>query len=321
MKDRRNANLKPIIPFEPVRIDQIPVGPSWIAQVKWDGVRMLSYYDGTKIRLVNRRLHDRTARYPELQHLNEHCHATSFILDGELVAFQDGKPSFYEIMKRDSLRSSRSIQHAATQIPIVYMVFDILFANDQWVTELPLIERQQLLSDLIRPQPYLHLVENFPDGQALFRAISNQGMEGVILKRVDSKYLIQGKDNRWQKHKISRDIYALIGGVTYRDKMVNSLLLGLMNTDGTLEYIGHAGTGKWGAADWRSLTAEVQKSVVEACPFRATPPLLRDTQWLHPQYVVKVSFLEWTPGGTMRHPVIEGLAPHVPAKDCTLQQE
>ncbi|MFB5269057.1 ATP-dependent DNA ligase [Paenibacillus enshidis] len=313
--------LQPIVPFEPVRTEHIPDGPEWIAQVKWDGVRMLAYCSQEQVRLVNRRLNDRTLQYPELLQPSVYCSASSFILDGELVAFDGGKPSFHEIMKRDSLRKQQSIRQAVSRIPVVYMVFDVLMAEDRWVTALPLAQRQDLLQDIIKPeQPLVQIVQSFPDGTALFRAVSEQGLEGVVLKRTDSPYLIDGKDKRWQKRKINRDLYAVIGGVTFRDKVVNSLLLGLYTPEGQLMYIGHAGTGQLTVTDWTGLTERVKPLELGTIPFNAKPPLLRETTWIRPQLVVKVAFLEWTPGGTMRHPSIESIVEHISPEECTTEQ-
>ncbi|MDP4099275.1 DNA ligase [Paenibacillus sp. P96] len=313
--------LQPIIPFEPVKTEQIPVGPEWIAQVKWDGIRMLAYCSNEQVRLVNRRLHDRTLQYPELLQPWVYCSASSFILDGELVAFDGGKPSFHEIMKRDSLRRQQAITQAVSRVPVVYMVFDVLLTDDRWVTELPLSQRQALLQDMIKPdQQLVQPVQSFPDGDALFRAVSEQQLEGVVLKRLDGAYLINGKDKRWMKRKISRDLYAVIGGVTFRDKVVNSLLLGLYTPKGQLMYIGHAGTGQLTIQDWSSLTERVKPLALSTIPFNAKPPLLRETIWVKPQLVVKVDFLEWTPGGTMRHPSIESIVEHMAPAECTIEQ-
>lgn len=74
--------LKPIIPFEPITVNQIPTGDNWVAQIKWDGVRILTYCEGGEVRLINRRQNDRTMQYPELQDAKAYCSASSFILDG-----------------------------------------------------------------------------------------------------------------------------------------------------------------------------------------------------------------------------------------------
>ncbi|MCM3786661.1 DNA ligase [Neobacillus mesonae] len=313
--------LKPVIPFEPVRTTTFPAGHSWIAQVKWDGVRMLTYYDGHEVRLVNRKRNDRTLQYPELTQADVYSSASSFIIDGELIAFSEGKPSFHEIMKRDSLRSERSIRQGLKSVPVTYMVFDILYLNGEWVTNRPLSERQQLLAQIIKPQAQVQLVQNFPDGNVLFDAVKAQQLEGVVVKDLTSTYALDGKDSRWQKRKKNGDLYAVIGGVTFRDKIVNSLLLGLYNDHGELEYIGHAGTGRFTVQDWRTLTEKALTMAASSMPFKEVPVRNQGALWIQPEMVVRVTFLEWTPGGTMRHPTIESLAPHIPVAECLLSQK
>ncbi|WP_211749169.1 RNA ligase family protein [Paenibacillus sp. Marseille-Q4541] len=313
--------LTPVIPFEPVRTDLFPSGDPWIAQVKWDGVRMLTYYDGEEVRLVNRKRNDRTIQYPELGQADVYSSASSFILDGELIAFANGKPSFHEIMRRDSLRSERSIRQGLQSVPVTYMVFDLLYLDGEWLTHLPLSERQTKLSQIIKPQPLVQVVQNFPDGNVLFEAAKAQHLEGVVVKDLTSTYAIDGKDNRWQKRKKNGDLYAVIGGVTLRDKIVNSLLVGLYREDGVLTYIGHAGSGRFTGKDWRDLTERIQSLRTNEMPFDQLPGRDQGAIWIRPEIVVRITFLEWTPGGTMRHPTIESFAPHIQPGDCTVLQK
>ena len=122
-------DLKPIIPFEPVTTDDFPQGKQWIAQVKWDGVRILAYRNRNEIKLFNRKKNERTFHYPELQHLDQSLRAKSAILDGEVIALKDGKPSFYEVMKRDGLRNIDRVLTVQKQVPVTYMVFDLLYLD------------------------------------------------------------------------------------------------------------------------------------------------------------------------------------------------
>lgn len=313
--------LTPVIPFEPIRTEQFPSGHPWIAQVKWDGVRMLTYYDGEEVRLVNRKRNDRTIQYPELGQADVYSSASSFILDGELIAFAAGKPSFHEIMRRDSLRSERSIRQGLQTVPVTYMVFDLLYLNGEWLTHLPLSERQEQLTRIIKPQPLVQIVQNFHDGNTLFEATKAQGLEGVVVKDLTSPYALSGKDSRWQKRKKNGDLYAVIGGVTLRDNIVNSLLVGLYRDDGNFEYIGHAGTGRFTVKEWRDLTERIQSLLSSEMPFEHLPGRNQGALWVRPEIVVRITFLEWTPGGTMRHPTIESFAPHIKPRDCTVSQK
>lgn len=313
-------DLRPVIPFEPVLVSELPPsGDPWIAQVKWDGVRMLSYFDGLTLKLINRRGNDRTVQYPEFAGLSESCRASSFILDGEMIALSGGKPSFHQIMSRDSLRRQMEISFAVQRIPVIYMVFDLLFCDGEWVTSLPLSERQNRLRQLILPNERLQLVPNVDEAASLYQVMKERGWEGIVCKNLDSSYAIGGKDARWQKLKLSHDLHAVIGGVTYRDGVVNALLLGVYDDEGRLIYIGHAGSARWRAEDWLRLTKEASRLKTLTRPFLHPPTRLKDAVWLRPELTVKVAFMEWTAGGTMRHPVIHGWS-QVEPEACLLSQ-
>lgn len=205
--------FKPLIPFEPISRDTLPTGPQWIAQVKWDGVRMLAYEDGHELRLVNRRLHDRTAQYPELVTPRNLCSGSSYILDGEVIALDPdtGKPSFYHVLRRDRMSRPEGIAQAIHQIPVTYMVFDILFYEGKWVTDQPLADRQRLLHEVLNNAPHVQEVTNTLDASSLLTVMRQHQMEGIVCKDLTSSYGIQGKDQRWQKVKIMHDVYAMIG--------------------------------------------------------------------------------------------------------------
>lgn len=311
--------LKPVFPFEPISTETIPTASSWVAQIKWDGVRMLTYFDGSDVRLVNRRCNDRTKQYPELLEIKTYCSASSVILDGEIIAFDQKKPAFHEIMKRESLRKSQSIDRAVTQTPITYMIFDILMYNDKWIVDKSLSERQKILHEVINPLPQFQLTQNIADGNKLFDVMKEHGMEGVVCKDLNSTYAIGGKDSRWVKKKIFRDLFAVIGGVTTRVGVVNAILLGLYDKEGRFIYIGHAGTGKLSREDWRQLTKIVEPITTPQKPFINEPERSKEAIWTQPKLTAKIQFLEWTPHGTMRHPSIQAFV-QMDLADCTFTQ-
>ena len=312
-------NMHPVVPFEPIRTDAIPQGPGWVGQVKWDGVRVLTYWDGHCVKLFNRKKHDRTAHYPELREISAYCQAESVILDGEVIALgPDGKPSFYEVMRRDGLRRMEKVPQVQKAVPVTYMVFDILYLNGEWITDSPLTERQHLLNTVITPNSHVQLVENFPDAQALYQVIEAKGMEGIVIKDLSSRYLINGKDQRWRKKKFYRDIIAVVGGVTLRNNLVNALLLGLYDEKGRFWYIGHAGTGKLSQNDWRSLTERIRPLMQAEMPFVNKPTRAANAVWLRPEITAKIQFAEWVDGHTLRQPSIQGFV-DVPARLCVFE--
>ncbi|GGA15307.1 DNA ligase [Paenibacillus marchantiophytorum] len=309
----------PITPFEPISTEELPSGSHFTSQIKWDGVRMLLYFDGSTTKLINRRGNERTLQYPELTHPQDFCSANSVILDGEIIALDQGKPSFYEIMRRDSARKTSTVTNAMRQVPITYMIFDILYCDRDWLTHLSLSERQAVLQKIIKPSQQVQLVANHSDIEALFQVVMQHDLEGIVIKDLNSPYLINGKDKRWLKKKIFKDLFAVVGGVTYRDKMVNSLLLGLYDDQNQLWYIGHAGTGKLTMKDWQHVTEKVQSIRTNERPFINEPERAKEAIWIEPSVVVKVSFLEWTPNKTLRHPSIQSFV-QLDAKECFLNQ-
>lgn len=299
--------LEPVLPFEPVRSLIIPQEKRWIAQLKWDGVRMLLYYDGAKVKLVNRRLNERTLQYPELQAITAYCSAESVILDGEMVALEDGMPSFHQIMRRDRASKGSHIAALVEEVPIYYMVFDVLYCNGRWVTEQPLQERQQLLEKIILPGRTVQLVSSTPDIRALFELARRHKLEGIVIKDVHSRYELGGKDERWLKHKNIQDVTAIVGGVTYRDGQVNALLLGLYDEESNLWYIGHAGAGRLSQQEWAGVTAMAAQLTVRERPFINLPERSKQAVWLKPWLAARVHYLEWTRHHTLRQPVVHAL--------------
>ncbi|OMF10318.1 DNA ligase [Paenibacillus amylolyticus] len=312
--------FKPLIPFEPISRDTLPTGPQWIAQVKWDGVRMLAYEDGHELRLVNRRLHDRTAQYPELVTPRNLCSGTSYILDGEVIALDPdtGKPSFYHVLRRDRMSRPEGIAQAIHQIPVTYMVFDILFYEGKWVTDQPLADRQRLLHQVLNTAPHVQEVTNTLDAASLLTVMRQHQMEGIVCKDLTSSYGIQGKDQRWQKVKIMHDVYAMIGGVTYRSGIVNAVAVGVYDGPDFV-YIGHVGTGKLNSNTWRELTHQVEPLIRQDRPFHNVPERSAETTWVEPQIGVKVQYMELTHHNTLRHPSIQTFA-DVTREDCLANQ-
>ena len=312
--------LQPVIPFEPIVAEQLPVGDQWIAQIKWDGVRMLSYYDGNRSELINRRGNHRTGQYPELADVSTYCSAKSVILDGEVIALKDGKPSFHEVMRRDSLKNGSTIAVVRHQVPVIYMIFDILFYNGEWTLDQPLSSRQQLLSDIMLPHSHVQSVPSYTNPVELFAAAKSQSLEGIVCKDINSTYAPGGKDKRWQKRKIISDITAVAGGFTFRDGIVNALLLGLYDDTGQLHYIGHAGPGKLTVKDKRDLTAQAYNLAIDRMPFAAIPQRVKGAFWIKPMLVFKVHFLEWNTSGTLRQPVVQAKVDLSP-ESCTMEQK
>lgn len=312
------VELKPVIPMEPKSSEVIPEGQGWIAQIKWDGVRILTYYDGKNIRLYNRKRHERTYHYPELKDISTYCKASSVILDGEIIALgTDGKPSFHEVMRRDGIRRIDRVEQICKTVPITYMIFDILYADSEWVNNLPLKARIELLNKIIIPRPNIQPVASHEDGAALFNIIKNYGMEGIVLKQKNSPYLIGEKKDLWLKVKNYRDLIAVVAGYTLNAGVVNALLLGLYDEQGHLWYIGHSGTGRLTKQDWRELTEALKHLRIEEHPFVNKPQRHKEAFWVRPEITVKIKYAEWTEGRSLRQPSIQAFVDAIP-EECRM---
>ncbi len=306
--------------MEPVASAAIPNGEDWIAQVKWDGVRVLTYADDGGVRLYNRKKNERTMHYPEITSISEYCSSRSVILDGEVISLGgNGKPSFQRVMRRDGLRNIDRVRIAIESVPIIYMIFDIVYLDGVWIHDKSLRERNQLLSSIITPNEHIQLVPSVEQTQGLFNAVQEQEMEGIVLKRIDSLYSIGKKREDWLKLKNFQDVIAVIGGFTLRHNTVNSILLGLYDSLGRLQYVGHTGTGKMTVSDWKELTKELKEMVTEQLPFNKIPQRRTDAVWVQPKKTVKIKFAEWTEGGALRQPSIEGFI-EFPPEECLLER-
>ncbi|MFD2168623.1 non-homologous end-joining DNA ligase [Tumebacillus lipolyticus] len=300
----------PLEPMALVLVEQPFDDPNCLYQIKWDGVRMVTYLDESGLLLFNRKQRERTANYPELQEIKTAMKARSAILDGEIVALgEGGKPDFSNILKRDLALRSDKIASLVRKIPIYYLVFDLLYLDGRWLIDLPLTARQERLEDALRPTAHVQLVANHSSGVQLFNLMREQGMEGIVIKEKAGSYHIGERHPTWKKVKNFRTLFAVVGGVSLRGGQVNSLLLGLYQ-EGRLHYIGKAGSGLTGD-QLRALTAFVGQLPRQPHPFASLPQLTAGTRYdqiayLPPQLVVEVQFLEWTSDLTLRAPSVRG---------------
>lgn len=305
-----------IVPMEPRPAPAPFDDPDYIHQVKWDGVRMLAFVSRAGVRLQNRRLHDRTQHYPELQVLARLCRGPA-ILDGEVIVLHDGKPSFARVLQRDLTRSERATA-LARRLPVSYMVFDMLVADGEDISGEPLTVRQERLNGALATDGQIGLVESFTAGQALFAAVRANGLEGIVAKRVGSPYVEGKKSAHWLKIKYRRRIDCVVCGCTYREGHLSALLLGLYLSDGRLVYVGRAGSGLNGEA-LRELDRYFCAHAVDRAPFSPAPRIYGvRVVWSPPELVCTVEFQEWTEQLGLRAPVIVGFSSR-PATDCVLE--
>ncbi len=177
----------------------------YLFEIKWDGIRMLAFVEAAGYRLSNRHGIDTTSRYPEFGFLREWPPGT--ILDGEMVVLRAGKPDFARLQSRDKTRSRLKIRTLSQVEPATYFAFDLLYENHVRLLDRPLLERRDRLEDLVRHWSRPRLVFShgiLGQGRALFEAACRQDLEGIMAKRVSSRYRPGRRSKEWLKIKPGR---------------------------------------------------------------------------------------------------------------------
>ncbi len=311
----------PLKPMEPKMADKPFDSAEHIFQVKWDGVRCLTYSHGGNIQLFNRKLNERTHQYPELVELLQRICPDNTILDGEIIAFdENNKPNFRRVLKRDLIKNTSIIDSLIKKVPIYYMVFDLIYLNGRDLTQTPLIERQKLLQNLILENPLIKIVESFEThGIKLFEGVKNQGLEGIVAKKKSSKYIIGEKTDLWKKIKVWQKINAVIGGWTSKMGEIRSLLVGLYDDKENFYYIGNVSSGiKYN--EWSILQKYFDLKKTNQSPFINPPRKTREEEihWVEPEICLQMEYLEWTEDYRLRHPkVIKFL--EINPKECKVK--
>jgi bifunctional non-homologous end joining protein LigD len=284
----------------------------WATEMKWDGVRAVSYVSNGGLRLLSRNDRDITVSYPELAGLPAAVGVREAVLDGEIVAMdQHGRPDFGLLQSRMHVIDAGKAAKLAQRTPVCYLLFDVLRLDGQATISLPYAKRRELLLQLDVKGNNLAVPPAFEGDPADALAASlEQGLEGVVCKRRDSIYLPGRRSLTWIKVKNQRmQEVVLIGwepGQGRREGEVGALLLGV-NIDGELRYAGQVGTG---FSD-RTLTdlAKRLKPLAVNTPAALDVPRehAKQARWVRPELVGEVVYSGWTRDGRLRHPSWRGL--------------
>ena len=293
------------VPMLATLAQAVPTGDGWLFEIKWDGYRALARLAGGEgAALRSRRGNDLTERFPTIASaLARALRTPDCVVDGEVCALDErGRPSF------------SAMQQGKRDTPLVYYVFDLLELEARPLLDLPLRERRELLEPLLdRRIASVRLSEAFDDGEALLTAAGEQGLEGIIAKRADSRYLPGRRSRDWLKIKTHGRQEFVIAGYTRgqgrRSGAFGSLVLGAYERN-ELRYVGNVGTG-FNDAEIERLLAKLRPLERPDSPFAAVPKMPRvrrgDVVWVEPKLVCEVAFSEWTHDGHLRQPSYQGL--------------
>ena len=292
-------------------------------EIKWDGIRTILYLEDQTCKLISRNLKDLTRQYPELAALGNRVSSShkEIILDGEIVAFDTGGlPSFSLLQHRMGLTDDQQITNMLQQIPVNYIIFDILSLDGQLLLDKNYTARRAILEDLALEGSHWHTpAYQTGDGKTILAASRKLGLEGVVAKRLDSPYQAGKRTGAWLKIKNQRRQELLIGGWVpgqgNRRGMIGALLVGCYDSTPEeaaargapqrLLYAGKAGTG-FSRSTLISLAKLLAPLHRDTSPFDQNLPA-GNARFVKPVVVGEFEFTEWTPNHTLRHPSFKGL--------------
>jgi bifunctional non-homologous end joining protein LigD len=277
----------------------------YLFEVKWDGLRCVVFRDpdGT-VRLRDRGLKDLTADLPEVVAAARRIPPGS-VIDGELVATDnDGRPDYPRL--RERLTGGASLRDS---IPTAYLAFDALYIEGKPLVRQPVIKRRARLARAVEAGGHIFVPDHIDeDGVELFEACLERGLEGVVAKHKQSPYVPGQRSPFWLKVKaVKSDDFVVIGWTG--DEPFDALVVGY-HEDGRLLPCGTVGGGYDDAA-----TLAIRRALAELAtdhsPLEPPPIMMRPVRWVRPELVVSIRYSEWSPDGTLRFPIFNGLRPEV----------
>ncbi|WP_395396403.1 DNA ligase D (plasmid) [Novosphingobium sp. BL-8A] len=311
----RGTSMPP--PFQAVQlaklVDAVPPGSSWLHEMKYDGYRVLLAVGGGKARAYTRSGLDWSDRFAAVIEAARNLNVRSALIDGEAVVLDAGGKSSFQ-----------ALQNALKSAPgtIDYFAFDLLELNGEDLTQLALTDRKAMLAKILpqasgRLRYSEHIVGG---GEKLLNRFCEAGLEGVISKRVDGRY-VGSRSGGWLKTKCIRRQEFVIVGWTPSDKsrLLRALVLGI-NEDGALRYAGKVGTG-FGVDEIQRLMGLMRTLESKTPTVKAPRAEVREVHWLEPRLVAEIAFTEMTNEGTLRHPSYLGLREDKKAEAVVLEAE
>ncbi len=326
-EERRDPFPEAVVPML-AKLSGLPASDEgWAAEVKWDGVRAIAYCRPGRLELQSRNLNQVTVQYPEVRRLSRQIGAGEAVLDGELVAFDEqGRPSFERLQQRIHQTDPNVVRRRMKSHPVTYVIFDLLYLDGQDLIGEPYARRRELLEDLgLEGDSWQTPAYSTGHAKELLAACAEHGLEGIVLKRLDSRYAPGKRTGSWLKVKnVGRQEFVIGGwapGEGRRRNRIGAILIGYFEGEGAgreLRYAGKVGTG-FSERDLGDLMERLAPLRREGNPFagRRGP---RQAHWVEPRLVAEVEFREMTAEGMVRHGSFKGLREDKPAEEVGLER-
>ncbi|HEX2179232.1 MAG TPA: non-homologous end-joining DNA ligase [Actinomycetota bacterium] len=308
----------------PTLTDKAFDSPEHLFEVKWDGVRVLAFCEGSSTRLYSRTGREVTHQYPEFDQLAARLNVPNAVLDGEIVALDaNSRPSFERLQSRINLSRPGDIARGVSQIALDLVLFDVVFDSGEWIGSRPLTDRLERLETSVAFGERVLRSEPIPlHGIALFEAAKAKGLEGVVAKAMRSLYVPGRRTRDWLKVKATYDVDVVVGGysagLNARSGSLGALQVGVYDPEGRLRYLGSVGTG-FKDRDLREVKAKLDDISSPVSPFSDKLPA-RGMTWVRPELVAQVEYREVTSGLRLRAPSFKGLRYDKRPEECTLEQ-
>ncbi|HMB46059.1 MAG TPA: non-homologous end-joining DNA ligase, partial [Candidatus Methanoperedens sp.] len=291
----------------------------WIFEVKWDGIRAISYVK-EELSIRSRNQKELIANFPELSELKDL--ARDMVLDGEIIVMKDGKADFATLIKRSQNTKAMDIDHMARKFPATYIIFDILEKKGEELLDIPLIERKKILENSLKEGQFV-VLSLFVEGSGVdyYRAALEKGIEGVMAKKKQSPYEPGKRSNYWLKIKQVKTCDCVIFGYTKgegnRDETFGSLILGLYDMERPV-FIGKVGTG-FSREIMENLKRFLDEYKVEEETLQGVD-MDREITWLRAGVVCEVGYQSITEDQKLRIPVFRNIREDKDPFECTIDQ-
>lgn len=286
-----NKDIKPMLLGE---VREVFDSKEYLYEVKYDGIRVLVFVSKDKVVIRSRYGIDITGLFPEMMVLCKMV-KRNVIFDGEIIMLDNNKVSFSKLQKRIHLKNKKTIEFLSKTNPVIFICFDVIYEGKDLIN-LSLLERKGVLSNYKDNDVFIKSTYVIGDGTKLFNAIKKLDMEGIVAKKINSKYLVNERSDNWLKIKNYKSgDFIILGYINKEESHVISLVLG-EHLNKKIVYVGKVILGKKRNLADKILKMKKSKAVVKIKD--------KDVIYIKPEIKCLIKYLERTENGLLRQPFV-----------------